>query len=45
MFKKILCLQRDSWSKTEVYQDHKFSICFENVINKPGYFCELMLTL
>ena len=43
MFKKKYYVYKGiAESKTEVYQDHKFSICFENVINKPGYFCELI---
>ncbi len=29
-------------SKSEVYQKHKFSFCYENVFDKPGYFCELL---
>lgn len=29
-------------SKTEVYQSHRFAFCYENVLDKPGYFCELI---
>jgi len=29
-------------SKSEVYQSHKFAFCYENIFDKPGYFCELI---
>ena len=40
--KKISVYQGVAISKSEIYQNHKFSICYENVLGKSGYFCELI---
>ena len=40
--KKLIIYKGVAKSKTQVYQDHKFSFCYENVLDKPGYFCELI---